>query len=78
MGITILVSSHILDELSRLATHYGFIDNGKMVKEISASDLENSFRKSVRIEVTDGKALADVWNRRLPYKILIPKCCRGL
>ena len=56
-GITILVSSHILDELSRLATHYGFIDNGKMVKEISASDLENSFRKSVRIEVTDGKEI---------------------
>lgn len=37
-GITILVSSHILDELSRLATHYGFIDNGKMIKEISADD----------------------------------------
>ena len=72
-GITILVSSHILDELSRLATHYGFIDNGKMVKEISASDLENSFRKSVRIEVTDGKALAEVLEQTgLPYKILTP------
>ena len=70
-GITILVSSHILDELSRLATHYGFIDNGKMVKEISASDLEISFRKSVRIEVTDGKALAEVLEQTgLPYKIL--------
>ena len=70
-GITILVSSHILDELSRLATHYGFIDNGKMVKEISASDLENSFRKSVHIEVTDGKALAEVLEQTgLPYKIL--------
>ena len=72
-GITILVSSHILDELSRLATHYGFIDNGKMVKEISASDLENSFRKSVRIEVTDGKALAEVLEQTgLLYKILTP------
>lgn len=72
-GITILVSSHILDELSRLATHYGFIDNGKMVKEISASDLENSFRKSVRIEVTDGKTLAEVLEQTgLPYKILTP------
>ena len=38
-GITILVSSHNLDELSRLATHYGFINNGKMVKEISAKRL---------------------------------------
>lgn len=72
-GITILVSSHILDELSRLATHYGFIDNGKMIKEISASDLENSFRKSIRIEVTDGKALAAVLEQAgQPYKILAP------
>ena len=72
-GMTILVSSHILDELSRLATHYGFIDNGKMIKEISASDLENSFRKFVRIEVTDGKALATVLEQAgQPYKILAP------
>lgn len=72
-GITILVSSHILDELSRLATYYGFIDNGKMIKEISASDLENSFRKSVRIEVTDEKVLAVVLEQAgQPYKILAP------
>lgn len=72
-GMTILVSSHILDELSRLATHYGFIDNGKMIKEISASDLESSFRKFVRIEVTDGKALATVLEQAgQPYKILAP------
>ena len=72
-GITILVSSHNLDELSRLATHYGFINNGKMVKEISAKDLENSFRKSVRIEVTNGKALAAVLEQAgLPHKILAP------
>lgn len=33
------ISSHILDELSRLATHYGFIDSGRMVKEMSAAGL---------------------------------------
>lgn len=72
-GITILVSSHILDELSRLATHYGFIDNGKMIKEISAHDLENSFCKSVRIEVTDGKALTVVLKQAgQPYIMLAP------
>ena len=37
--ITVLISSHILDELSRLATHYGFIDNGRMLREISAEQL---------------------------------------
>lgn len=30
-GITVLISSHILDELARLATHYGFIDGGHML-----------------------------------------------
>lgn len=34
--ITVLISSHILDELARLATHYGFIDGGRMVREMSA------------------------------------------
>ena len=38
-GITILISSHILDEMARLATHFGFIDNGQMIEEISASEL---------------------------------------
>ena len=38
--ITVLISSHILDELSRLATHYGFIDGGRLLKEISAQELE--------------------------------------
>ena len=59
-GITVLISSHILDELSRLATHYGFIDAGHMVKEMSAEELEMRCRKSIRTEVTDTKVLARV------------------
>lgn len=59
-GITVLISSHILDELSRLATHYGFIDGGHMVKEISAEELEKRCRKCLRAEVSDTKALARV------------------
>ncbi len=55
-----LLSSHILDELSRLATHYGFIDKGRMVKEISAEELEAACRKCTRVEVTDTKALSRV------------------
>ncbi|MPM03752.1 Vitamin B12 import ATP-binding protein BtuD [bioreactor metagenome] len=55
--ITVLISSHILDELSRLATHYGFIDHGQMVKEISATELEAVCRKCVRLTVSDVKAL---------------------
>lgn len=69
--ITVLISSHILDELSRLATHYGFIDSGRMVKEISAEELEAACRKCVRIEVTNVKALACVLDRmKIEYNIL--------
>ncbi len=69
--ITVLISSHILDELSRLATHYGFIDRGHMVKEISARDLEAACRKCVQIKVSDIQALSRVLdNMGLEYRIL--------
>lgn len=58
--ITVLISSHILDELGKLATHYGFIDNGSIVKEISAKELEAACRKCTSIEVTSTKILACV------------------
>ncbi|MGN1479915.1 MAG: ABC transporter ATP-binding protein [Acutalibacteraceae bacterium] len=62
-GITVLISSHILDELSRLATWYGFIDRGRMVKELSAEELENSCRKYIRIEISDTNAFSKVMDR---------------
>lgn len=69
--ITVLISSHILDELSRLATHYGFIDKGRMVKEISAEELEASCRKCVRVEVTDVKALVRVLDAmKIDYNVI--------
>lgn len=43
-GKTILISSHILAELSLLATHYGFINNGELIKEVSASDIVPNVR----------------------------------
>lgn len=61
--ITVLISSHILDELGRLATHYGFIDNGSIVKEISGEELEKACRKCLRIKVTDTGALCRVLDK---------------
>ena len=51
MNMTIIVSSHILDELAKVATYYGFIDSGRMVKEVSAVDMEKECRKALRIKV---------------------------
>ncbi|MDE6900365.1 MAG: ABC transporter ATP-binding protein, partial [Oscillospiraceae bacterium] len=39
-GLTILVSSHILGELSKIATRYGIIQEGRMVEQITAGELE--------------------------------------
>lgn len=58
--ITVLISSHILDELSRLATHYGFIDKGKIVQEISTEELEQKCRKYLHLKVTSTAAFAHI------------------
>ncbi|MGN1088776.1 MAG: ABC transporter ATP-binding protein [Huintestinicola sp.] len=69
--ITVLISSHILDELSKLATHYGFIDKGKIVREMSADELMAACRKCVRVSVTDTKPLAAVLDGMdMEYKII--------
>lgn len=69
-GITFLISSHILDELGRLATHYGFIDRGRMVKEMSAKELDASCRKCIRVQVSDIRAFSRVLDEmNLEYKV---------
>lgn len=69
-GITILISSHILDELSRLATHYGIIDSGRMIKELSADELDAACRKALRVTVSDMHALVRVLDAlRLDYSV---------
>ncbi len=70
-GITILISSHILDELSKLATHYGFIDNGTILKEMSAEELHESCRQSMKMVVSDTNILKDVLTeKQLEFKVL--------
>lgn len=59
-GVTFLISSHILGELSKLATNYGFIDHGQMMKEISAADIGESSRKCIRVTVSDMAGLKKV------------------
>lgn len=54
-GITFLISSHYLDELSKIATCYGFIDKCRIVKEISKDELEQNFRKRIQINVSNSK-----------------------
>ncbi|MBQ8685816.1 MAG: ATP-binding cassette domain-containing protein [Clostridia bacterium] len=50
---TVLISSHILGELEKIATHYGIIRQGKMIVEMSASELENRARVFVSLKTKD-------------------------
>lgn len=68
-NITILISSHILDELSRIATHYGFIADGKIIKEMSSEEFENDCKKSISI-ITDKKLEKVLEENNYNYKLI--------
>lgn len=59
-GITVLISSHILSELSTFATEYGFMDNGQMIEQISASDLQKKNQDSMIFVVSNIKKAENI------------------
>lgn len=54
-GCTVVISSHILGELEKIATHYGIIRQGRMIQELSAKEMENRARVFVSIKTKDMK-----------------------
>ena len=56
-GITFLISSHILTELALVATRYGIISRGRIIKEISKEELEGCCTHTTEIKTTDRDAL---------------------
>lgn len=50
---TVVISSHILGELEKIATHYGIVRNGKMIKEMTAQELEESCRTYVALQTKE-------------------------
>jgi len=55
MGITIFISSHILGELSRIATHYGILHEGHLIQQISAEELAENSRDYLQIRVNNSE-----------------------
>ena len=55
-GITILISSHILSELEKIASFYGFISHGKLIEELTVEELQDKCRKSTTIKFADVEA----------------------
>ena len=56
-GTTFIISSHILDELSKIATKYGIINNGELIEESPAEELRNKCESRIEL-VTDNAAKA--------------------
>lgn len=54
-GCTVLISSHILGELEKIATHYGIIRQGKMIQELTAAEMEGRRRTFTSIKTRDMK-----------------------
>jgi len=63
-GCTVLISSHILGELEKIATHYGIIRQGRMVMEMSAKDLEGRARVFTSLRTKEMKGAKDVLRKK--------------
>lgn len=63
-GVTILISSHILGELEKIATHYGIIRGGKMIVEMTAEELENTCPTYIAIQTKDMKNAQEILNKK--------------
>lgn len=57
---TVLIASHILGELEKIATHYGIIRQGKIIQEISAEDMEKRSRVFVSVKTKDRKGAQSI------------------
>ena len=69
--ITILISSHYLDELSKIATDYGFVDNGGIIKEISSEELNKKMEHKIELKVTDIKKFSKYFEKnKIIYEVI--------
>ena len=73
-GITFLISSHYLDELSKIATHYGFVNKGKIIQEISKQDIEQKCKRKIEIKVSNEKECVKYLEEKgIQYEVISDK-----
>lgn len=65
-GVTFLISSHLLDELAKIVTKYGIINDGRLVEEIAAEELEKRCESGLKIIVDDGEKAEEILRSRFP------------
>lgn len=64
-GVTIFISSHILGELSKIATHYGIIKDGELIEQTSAEELANKRKDYLTVKVEDAQKAAQLLSKEL-------------
>lgn len=70
-NLTILISSHILDELTKITTCYGIINKGVLIKELSAKELDNNRRHHLKIVVDHAQKAASILKEKLNANVKI-------
>ncbi len=73
---TVLISSHILGELEKIATHYGIIRQGKMIQELSAKQMESRARVFVSIKTQDLDGSLEVVKQKYKNATIIDNTLR--
>ncbi len=66
--ITMIISSHILGELSKIATHYGIIKDGKLIQQISAKDLQVKCNDYIHLKTSNPKHTVVILEENLKIK----------
>ena len=67
-GITFLISSHLLDELSKIVTRYGIINNGVLIEEIEAKELKDKCKNKLIIECSDINEAKKILSKKIKEK----------
>ena len=65
-GVTILISSHLLDELAKVATKYGILNEGRLVEEITTGELEERCRHNMTMVVSDPVRAREILLQMIP------------
>ncbi len=69
--ITILISSHYLDELSKIATHYGFLDSGSIIQEITSAELMKKMEHKLILTVNEPKEFVKYFEEHnISYEVM--------
>ncbi|HIW75496.1 MULTISPECIES: ATP-binding cassette domain-containing protein [Gordonibacter] len=66
LGVTVIISSHVLDQLDRMATRFGVIANGHMVREMTADEVQAECGDSLRVRTADPARTLALLEEALP------------